>query len=126
MSAATKAPATEIIDTYLASLTEPNTARRAALMEKAWTPDARYVDPHHDLAGYAAFSGAIDNVVSGYPGFQFRRTTGLDAQHEYVRFGWEFVGPDGTAVQKGLDVGQLAVDGRLQTIIGFHGDPPAA
>jgi len=49
MSAATKAPATEIIDTYLASLTEPNTARRAALMEKAWTPDARYVDPHHDL-----------------------------------------------------------------------------
>jgi len=126
MSAATQATATEIIDTYLASLTEADTSRRAVLMEKAWTPGARYVDPHHDLVGYAAFSGAIDNVVSGYPGFQFRRTTGLDAQHEYVRFGWEFIGPDGAAVQTGLDVGELASDGRLQTIMGFHGDLPAA
>jgi hypothetical protein len=126
MSTATETKTTEIVDSYLASLTEPNAARRAELMEKAWTPTARYVDPNHDLTGYAAFSGAIDGVVSGYPGFQFRRTTGLDAQHEYVRFGWEFVSPDGTAVQTGLDVGQLAGDGRLQTIMGFHGDPPAA
>ena len=126
MSTATRVTPTEIVDSYLASLTEPNAARRSALMEKAWTPDGRYVDPNHDLVGYAAFSGAIDGVVSGYPGFQFRRTTGLDAQHEYVRFGWEFVGPDGAAVQSGLDVGQLADDGRLRSIMGFHGDLPAA
>ena len=124
MSTATQSKTTEIVDSYLASLTEPNAGRRAALMEKAWTPNARYVDPNHDLVGYAAFSGAIDGVVSGFPGFQFRRTTALDAQHEYVRFGWEFVGPDGTAVQSGLDVGQLAPDGRLQTIVGFHGTSP--
>ncbi len=60
-----------------------------------------------------------------FPGHSFRRTTGIDAHHEFVRFGWELVGPDGAVAIAGYDVGELADDGRLRRITGFFGDPPA-
>jgi len=34
--------------------------------------------------------------------------------------------PDGSTGMEGIDVGQLAEDGRLQSIVGFFGPPPAA
>ena len=53
-----------------------------------------------------------------------RRTTGIDSHHDTLRYGWELVGPDGTVVAIGLDVGVLADDGRLRRVNGFLGPLP--
>ena len=42
-----------------------------------------------------------------------------------VRFTWCMVLSDGKRLPAGLDVGQLAGDGKLQRIVGFFGAPKA-
>jgi hypothetical protein len=61
-------------------------------------------------------------MQSLYPGHTFRRTSGIDAHHEHLRFSWDLVGPDGAVVLAGVDVGDISEDGRLQRITGFFGD----
>jgi hypothetical protein len=41
-----------------------------------------------------------------------------------VRFAWDFLGADGTSRIKGIDVGEIAPDGRLARIVGFRVEPP--
>lgn len=116
---------TTIIDTYLEAYSEVDPERRLKLVELAWDPDGQLVDPPLAAAGHTAISEQADAVKTHFPGHSFRRTTGIDAHHEFVRFGWELVGPDGAVAIAGYDVGELAADGRLRRITGFFGDPPA-
>ena len=117
---------TETVDTYLAMWNEENADRRAELISAAWAPDGRYVDPLLEADGHAALSEMVAGVHAHYPGHRFRRTTGIDAHHDEVRFGWELVAPDGAVTVAGLDVGTLGADGRLTRITGFFGDLAAA
>jgi hypothetical protein len=117
---------TETVDTYLAMWNEQDAARRAELIEQAWVPDARYVDPVQEADGYAALSAMVEAIHGHYPGQQFRRTTAVDTHHDEVRFGWVLGVPDGDVTVAGIDVGLLAADGRLQRITGFFGDLAAA
>jgi hypothetical protein len=55
---------------------------------------------------------------------RFRRSSGVDAHHDQVRFAWELGVPGGAVTVAGIDVGTLAADGRLRSISGFFGDPP--
>ena len=116
---------TMIIDTYLEAYSEVDSDRRQKLVELAWDPTGRLVDPPLAAQGHDAISEQAVAVKTHFPGHSFRRTTGIDAHHEFVRFGWELVGPDGAIAIAGYDVGELAEDGRLRRITGFFGDPPA-
>jgi hypothetical protein len=60
-----------------------------------------------------------------FPGQRFRRLSGIDLHHDLVRFAWQLGGPDGDVTVAGIDVGSLADDGRLRSISGFFGEPPA-
>jgi hypothetical protein len=115
---------TTIVETYLAMWNEEDPEARAALIEQAWTPDCRYVDPLLEADSYASLSEMVATVHSHYPGQRFARTTGIDVHHDQVRFGWKLAGPDGTTAE-GLDVCELADDGRLRRITGFFGEIPA-
>jgi len=64
-------------------------------------------------------------VQAKFPGHRFRRRSGVDTHHNQLRFAWDLVSPDGTVIVAGVDVGALAVDGRLQRITGFFGEAPA-
>jgi hypothetical protein len=110
---------TAVVDAYVASWNEADAAKRAALVEKAWAPEARYVDPLLDLTGHEALGTLKDLIDQHYPGHTINRTGDVDAHHNVVRFAWEMVGPDGAAVVTGIDVGIVADDGRLQGIAGF-------
>ena len=114
-----------IIDTYIDMWNETDADARAALISKAWADDARYRDPLLEADGHDGLSEMVANVHSHYPGHAFRRTTGVDVHHDVARFGWELVAPDGSVFVAGIDVATLADDGRLRTITGFFGDPPA-
>ncbi len=116
---------TTAVDSYLEALTEKDADRRGELVATAWTDDARFVDPLLDATGHEAIAGITDYVVENYPGHMFRRTSEVDAHHDQLRFKWDLVGPDGSVVASGVDVAQVAADGRLAMISGFFGEPPA-
>jgi hypothetical protein len=117
---------THIVDHWFAALNEPDADHRAAHVERAWTADGHWVDPPFESQGHAALTEMIGGVQSQYPGTRFRRTTGVDVHHDALRYGWELVGDDGTVIVTGIDVGQVAPDGRLQRVSGFFGELPEA
>jgi SnoaL-like domain len=112
------------VDTYLAMWNETDSDRRAKLIERAWAQDGRYVDPLLEAEGHGALSDMVAAVHEQYPGHRFRRTSGIDAHHDQVRFAWELAAPDGALTVAGIDVGTLGADGRLEQIAGFFGDVP--
>ena len=112
------------VDAYFAMWNEPDPARRAEVIEQAWSPDGRYVDPLLEAQGHAALSEMVAAVHAQFPGHRFRRVSGIDAHHDELRFGWELVGPDGALTAAGLDLGALAEDGRLRRVTGFFGELP--
>jgi hypothetical protein len=117
---------TTIVDTYFAMWNETDSAARTALIERAWSPDARYVDPMLEADGHAGLDQMVEGVQAQFPGHRFRRLSGVDVHHDRVRFAWDLVAPDGAVTVAGVDIGELAADGRLRSITGFFGEPPAA
>lgn len=115
---------TTIVDAYLESLNEQDAGKRKQLVERAWAANGSFVDPLIQVAGHDQLANIAVMVATQYPGHAFRRASGIDSHNGLVRFGWEFVGPDGAIVLAGLDVGELAADGRLQRIAGFFGALP--
>jgi hypothetical protein len=110
------------VDLHLAAYCDPGAASRLAAMRVAWSADGRLVDPPMEATGHEAIAGLADVVVTHYPGHTFRRTTAIDRHHEYARYGWALVAPDGTEAVSGLDVVRVAPDGRLGGIVGFFGE----
>jgi hypothetical protein len=112
------------IDKYLVAWTEPDAPRRGVLIQEVWAPEGQLIDPPLAAEGHRGISDMAAAMQGQFPGHSFRRVSGVDAHHDQFRFAWELVGPDGTVVIAGLDVGELAGDGRLRRITGFFGDVP--
>ena len=113
---------TSVIDTCFAALVEVDPARRADLVAAGWTPDATFVDPLFAATGHDEIAAIADAVVGGYPGQRFVRTTEVDEHHGIIRYGWALVAADGAVTVTGLDVAELADDGRIRKVTGFFGD----
>ena len=115
---------TTTVDTYLSAWTEPDADRRAELIAQAWAEDGSLVDPPLTGEGHGGISDMAAALQQQFPGHRFRRSSGIDVHHGRLRFAWELVGPDGRVALGGLDVGELADDGRLQRVTGFFGELP--
>jgi SnoaL-like domain len=113
-----------VVDAYIAMLNEPDDDARLALAREAWTEDGAYVDPLLQASGHDELAVMAAGVQAQFPGQRFVRTTGIDAHHSLVRFGWELAAEDGTVTVAGMDVGIVADDGRLSRIGGFFGPLP--
>ena len=116
---------TTTVDTYFDMWNETDADKRAELIEQAWGPEARYLDPMLEADGHQALSEMVAGVHTQFPGQRFERTSGIDAHHDLVRFAWQLAGPEGVTVA-GIDVGEIDGDGRLRRITGFFGDLPTA
>jgi hypothetical protein len=116
--------AAEVVDAYFAMWNETDPARRRATIERAWAPEASYVDPMFEAQGADGLDTLVAGVHQQYPGHRFRLTEAVDAHHDRVRWGWEFAPPDGGApVAAGVDFAVLAPDGRLREVTGFFARP---
>jgi SnoaL-like domain len=115
---------TKTVDTYLAMWNETDPARRGEYIERAWASDGRYVDPQLEAKGHTALNDMVAAVQARFPGHRFRRVSGIDNHHNQLRFAWELAAPGGSIVVTGIDVGELASDGRLQRVTGFFGELP--
>jgi hypothetical protein len=112
------------VDTYLAAYGEPDATARLAQVEQAFTAEGRLVDPPLDGAGRQGISDMMAAVQGVYPAHTFRRVSGIDEHHGFLRFAWELSSPDGTVALTGLDVGEVDEDGRLVAVVGFLGPLP--
>ena len=114
---------TTTVDTYLAMWNETDPGRRAELIEQAWAADGTYVDPLLQAEGHDGLSAMVEGVHQQFPGYRFRRQSSVDVHHEsHARFAWDLAADDGTVAVAGIDVAELAADGRLQRITGFFGE----
>lgn len=106
---------------YFAAFNETDDVSRTARLRAAFVEESRYSDPLSDAAGRDAIGEMMAGVRQQYPGMEVRRTSAIDRHHDLVRFSWDIVMPDGSALIDGIDVGRVAEDGRLVDIRGFFG-----
>jgi SnoaL-like domain len=118
----TSIDATTIVDDYLAAWNERDEERRAELIERAWAPGGRLIDPPFEGEGHDGISQMAAVMHEHYDGHRFERTSGVDMHHQNLRFAWKLVRPDGEVAVAGIDVADLADDGRLARVVGFFGD----
>ncbi|HYF65441.1 MAG TPA: nuclear transport factor 2 family protein [Herpetosiphonaceae bacterium] len=115
---------TDVIDSYFAMWNETDAERRRALIAQAWAEDASYVDPVMSGAGHAGLDAMVAAVQDRFAGHRFQRTGPIETVQDRLRFTWELAAAGAPPVVKGTDFGQLAGDGRLQSITGFFDTPP--
>lgn len=113
---------TQTIDGYLKAYGEPDATRREALIAAVWAEDGQLIDPPQAGEGHDGISAMAAGLQAQFAGHTFRRTSAVDAHHDHARYSWELVGPDGTVAVAGLDVADLAPDGRLRRVVGFMGE----
>lgn len=116
--------ATTTVDTFIAAYNETDAEARLALLEEAFSPAGRLIDPPLDAAGHRGISEMMGTVHRQFPGHTFRRSSGVDEHHGHVRYAWELLTPDGQVALDGMDVGELDAGGRLVRVTGFFGGPP--
>ena len=112
---------TETIDQHLNAYALADADRRIALVVANWNTDGELFDPPLEGRGHAEINALTDVVLTHYAGHRFARTTVIDAHHGFARYGWDLVGPDGTAAVSGIDIAQFDDAGKLLRIVGFFG-----
>jgi hypothetical protein len=116
----------EIVAAYGASWNEPDEDKRRALLEKSWADDAVYQDPTGRAEGRDALVAHISGFHQMFPGSSIVNTSGVDTYGNVIRFAWAMRDDEGAVAIEGMDFGELAPDGRLQSITGFFGPFPDA
>jgi hypothetical protein len=114
---------TTVVGDYLAAWNARDAEARRGLVERAFSDDATYVDPHRAGAGHAALDAMIATAQDGLPGHHVEPNDDVDAHNDRVRFSWTLVGPDGP-IAVGRDFAIVGPDGRLRDVTGFV-DPVA-
>lgn len=114
---------THLIDTYLAAYSEPEPTRRQELVGQAWADDGRLVDPPMQAVGHAEIHAMAEAVQQQFPRTRFRRASAVQEHHGFARYAWVLVDEQDDVALTGMDVVELATDGRLARVVGFFGDP---
>ncbi len=118
----TTTPDLTVIDTYLQTWNETDAAKRGELIAASLGADLWYRDPLLEADGLDAYDQMIAAVQAQFPGLEMRRTSGIDAHRDLVRFTWALGAPGAEPTFAGLDVAKFDDDGKLHRIIGFAGD----
>ena len=96
------------------------TAARTLVAEN-WSTIGELTDPPLAGRGHAEISDLTEIVLAHYAGHRFERTTAVDAHHDFARYGWNLVAPDGTVAVSGTDFVEFDETGKLLRIVGFFG-----
>ena len=119
----------EVMLAYIEAWNTPDEQSRRALLDRCWADDGTYTDPIYEVRGKDALGAHIGRFLSEGPsgrgpGYRIPIGSGVEHHHGMIRFTYVLLDPEGEPVFEGLDVGDLAADGRLQQIVGFFGSPP--
>lgn len=114
----------DVVAAYGAAWNEPDAAKRTALLEQSWADDGQYRDPTGNASGRAALIEHIGGFHAMMPGHEIHQASGVDAHGSTFRFEWDMRNGAEVALV-GMDFGELAPDGRIQSITGFFGPFPS-
>lgn len=112
-----------MVQRYIAAWNARDGGERRALLEQCWADDGTYSDPRSEERGRERLSAHIGAMHEAMPGARFELAAGPDHHHRYVRFIWRLSSADAPPLE-GMDVGELATDGRLRSIVGFFSALP--
>ncbi|MEP9381948.1 nuclear transport factor 2 family protein [Nocardioides sp. KR10-350] len=115
----------DLRDRYLDCWNATDPEVRADLIVRTWAPDATYVDPLVDVAGFDALTATIGAVHEQFPGFVFTPVGEVDAHHGVARFGWGLGPEGGEPLVVGFDVVSTDGEGRISSVVGFLDKVPA-
>jgi hypothetical protein len=110
-----------VVDEYFCMWNADDPEQRLGHARRAFTDDARYVDPLSDVSGPQAAADMVGELRESHAGYEVRRASDLDRHHDVVRFGWEILDGGGGLYLSGIDVCALAEDGRIRMLAGFFG-----
>lgn len=125
-STTTITSASAVIDRYLDAYGQSDSALRRELIADAFSDDATLADPPFETSGHAGLDATFAAVQAQFPGNSFRRTSGVEGHHDWARYDWELVAPDGTVSVAGTDTVRFAPDGRIAAVVGFFGAVPVS
>ncbi|HEY1274599.1 MAG TPA: nuclear transport factor 2 family protein [Thermoleophilaceae bacterium] len=114
------------IDTYIAAWNEPDAARRRELLGQCMSPDGELIDRRGRHRGLDVLRDRIGTFHDSIPGCRVIRSTGADELAGVARHGFTVLDADGSMRTDGLNVIELADDGRLSRVMMFFGPLPDA
>ncbi len=114
------------LQNYIKAWNEPDTEKRKALLETAWTKKGTYTDPSAHVEGRDALVTHIEGFLSNpqFKGFSIVQASDIDLHHQVFRFEWEMKDPSGNTFTAGIDYGEFNEDGAITKIVGFFGPFP--
>ena len=110
----------ESLEHMLAAWNEPEPSQVRSHLDKALSPDVRFVDPSIDVTGIDGFEANVHEIKRRLPGATYSRTSRVDSQHGFHRYHWA-IHRGGELVLAGFDVTQTDETGRVVLVIGFFG-----
>lgn len=118
------APISAPLQAYLDAWNEPDPAVRLDLLTQAMSDDATYIDPTATVEGRPQLVDHIGLYQQRAAGTELVLTAGPDTYDTVMRFSWAIHTLGGDVVGTGLDVVDLADDGRLSRVVGFFDFDP--
>jgi SnoaL-like domain len=109
-----------VMETYVALWATTDDAERRRLAELALTEDAVVIYPTVEAHGRDEVIAALEKVHQLLPGVSIVPTSGIEDHHGWLRAAWRMINADGTVRSDGVDIAELAEDGRFRRVIGFH------
>jgi len=110
---------------YIDIWNESNPARRRALIEQVFTPQASYLDPLMQATGHDGLDAMIGAAQAQFAGLRFYASGKPDGHYDIIRFSWALGTSDSESLAEGTDIAVLAADGRIERITGFIDKMPS-
>jgi hypothetical protein len=114
----------QVMSTYVALWSTTDEQQRRRLAEAVLTEDAAVLYPTIAAYGRDDLVAALGRFHEQVPGAYFVGTSGVEQHHGWLRASWRLHQADGSVRLEGEDVAELAEDGRLRRVLGFHNPLP--
>jgi hypothetical protein len=116
-------PLDDALRVYVQAWNETNDQTRLELLETVLESDAVLFDPMGVLNGPAGVNGFIGKVRAqiGTAQLVYTSTPQRHPHGPWVRYAWAIVTTPGQTIMEGMDLIELADDGRSRRIVSFSG-----
>lgn len=111
----------DVVNSWMDAWNEADAERRRELVLRSFAAHGRYADPFLAVEGTEAIADSLGQLRDLFPGHFVRRKSGVEAHFGRIRYAWELLDPRGSVVTDGVDVAELARDGRFQHLVGWVG-----